>query len=104
MMGVGRGSWGIKARNLNELPMLRARRGRYTFTFGDIGWWRGLLTILVLAVKPKIEQSHWSTVAVAQLVERQVVVLDVAGSSPVGHPFSPTVFYAVQANHSVPGC
>src|SRR5262245_52295153 len=27
------------------------------------------------------------TVAVAQLVERQVVVLDVAGSSPVGHPF-----------------
>jgi hypothetical protein len=25
-------------------------------------------------------------VAVAQLVERQVVVLDVAGSSPVGHP------------------
>ncbi len=26
-------------------------------------------------------------VAVAQLVERQVVVLDVAGSSPVGHPF-----------------
>src|ERR1700722_11215325 len=27
-------------------------------------------------------------VAVAQLVERQVVVLDVAGSSPVGHPFS----------------
>ena len=28
------------------------------------------------------------TVAVAQLVERQVVVLDVAGSSPVGHPES----------------
>ena len=27
------------------------------------------------------------TVAVAQLAERQVVVLDVAGSSPVGHPF-----------------
>ena len=26
------------------------------------------------------------TVAVAQLAERQVVVLDVAGSSPVGHP------------------
>ena len=26
------------------------------------------------------------TVAIAQLVERQVVVLDVAGSSPVGHP------------------
>lgn len=29
-------------------------------------------------------------VAIAQLVERQVVVLDVAGSSPVGHP-SPRV-------------
>ena len=26
------------------------------------------------------------TVAVAQLVESQIVVLDVAGSSPVGHP------------------
>jgi hypothetical protein len=32
-----------------------------------------------------------STVAVAQLVERQVVVLDVAGSSPVGHPLSPAI-------------
>ena len=29
------------------------------------------------------------TVAIAQLVERQVVVLDVAGSSPVGHPCFP---------------
>ena len=28
-------------------------------------------------------------VAVVQLVERQVVVLDVAGSSPVGHPNAP---------------
>ena len=28
------------------------------------------------------------TVAVAQLVERQIVVLDVAGSNPVGHPFN----------------
>ncbi len=27
-------------------------------------------------------------VAVAQLVERQVVVLDVAGSSPVGYPWA----------------
>ena len=26
-------------------------------------------------------------VAIAQLVERQIVVLDVAGSSPVSHPF-----------------
>ena len=31
-----------------------------------------------------------ATVAVAQLVERQVVVLDVAGSSPVGHPEFPS--------------
>ena len=32
--------------------------------------------------------AHWATymVAVVQLVERQFVVLDVAGSSPVGHP------------------
>lgn len=28
-------------------------------------------------------------VVVAQLVERQVVVLDVAGSSPVDHPIPP---------------
>src|SRR5207342_912190 len=35
-------------------------------------------------IGPKIRRI---TVAVAQLVERQVVVLDVAGSSPVGHPF-----------------
>src|SRR3954447_18954399 len=33
-------------------------------------------------------QNASTTVAVAQLVERQVVVLDVAGSSPVGHPLS----------------
>ncbi len=32
------------------------------------------------------------TVAVAQLVERQVVVLDVAGSSPVGYPFRLPIF------------
>ena len=32
--------------------------------------------------------AHWATymVIVVQLVERQFVVLDVAGSSPVGHP------------------
>ena len=28
-------------------------------------------------------------VAIAQLVERQIVVLDVAGSSPVSHPSAP---------------
>ena len=37
-----------------------------------------------------IEARGWNDretmVAVAQLVEREVVVLDVAGSSPVGHP------------------
>ena len=32
------------------------------------------------------------TVAVAQLAERQVVVLDVAGSSPVGHPYPFLIF------------
>ncbi len=31
-------------------------------------------------------------VGVAQVVERQVVVLDVAGSSPVAHPISITNF------------
>ena len=30
-------------------------------------------------------------VAIAQLVERQIVVLDVAGSSPVSHPFESLV-------------
>ena len=30
--------------------------------------------------------SATSTVAIAQLVERQIVVLDVAGSNPVSHP------------------
>jgi hypothetical protein len=32
-------------------------------------------------------QIHCKMVAVAQSVEHQIVALDVAGSSPVGHPF-----------------
>src|SRR5438034_1414771 len=35
---------------------------------------------------PCLADNFIITVAVAQLAERQVVVLDVAGSSPVGHP------------------
>jgi hypothetical protein len=34
---------------------------------------------------------------IAQLVERQVVVLDVAGSSPVGHPTGPQLGAAMPA-------
>ncbi len=45
--------------------------------------WGSALTTAADAVK-----SEYQTVAVAQLVERQVVVLDVAGSSPVGYPWT----------------
>ena len=41
---------------------------------------------------PCLADNFIITVAVAQLAERQVVVLDVAGSSPVGHPFEGSGF------------
>ena len=46
--------------------------------------------ILVAVALPAGRQVSWRDisvlVAVAQLVERQLVELNVAGSSPVGHP------------------
>ena len=41
-----------------------------------------VLTTAKFELKPVLQM-----VAIAQLVERRLVVPDVAGSSPVGHPF-----------------
>ncbi len=67
---------------LTGLPLGAGRRAGYRF--------RGTcLTPLLLHVGPGTSRGHM--VGVAQLVERRVVVADVAGSSPVTHPKQPPV-------------
>ena len=49
--------------------------------------------------RPKAGKVPSPTVVVAQLVESQIVILDVAGSSPVGHPIS---FFGVDGSRFLP--
>ena len=49
--------------------------------------------------RPKAGKVASPTVVVAQLVESQIVILDVAGSSPVGHPIS---FFGVDGSRFLP--
>jgi hypothetical protein len=47
----------------------------------------------IIVVTPPLVAELDLMVAVAQLVEHEVVILGVAGSSPVGHPFPPIKLY-----------
>ena len=49
--------------------------------------------------RPKAGKVPSPTVVVAQLVESQIVILVVAGSSPVGHPIS--ILEEIRIHHSV---